>query len=154
MGGAMTAAALHLPPDRGRTSLVSAKFGIRRHQVEFRLAGAAGDRLTVAHTPSEQLGDGALYKFRGDRFLAVDSLGGRGTFVRSVTIGAVRLPPVDMRAPTSEFHDRYLGGGVRYPLCQPRSLISIEVEFAESCEWRAVMYGDAVVVPSDQEETE
>lgn len=150
MDGTVTAAALRLPPDRRGVSAVNAKYGVRRHRVEFWLVGTAGERPTIAHTPSEQLDGGALYKFRGDKFLAVDSLGGRGTFVRSIAINGARLLLDDFRRPTSEIVDNHLGGGICYPVCEPRSLISIEVEFVESCEWRAVMYGDAVEVPNEQ----
>lgn len=122
------------------------------HQIDFRLVGKPGDRLVVSHTPSEQLGDGLLYLFRGHKFIADDSRAGRGTRICSVTVGAEHQFPHFMQTPQFSFtsaFNRPLGSGTSFSTCHPRLPFSIEVEFVETCEWWATVYGKAIVVPNE-----
>lgn len=128
-------------------SKVAGKTGAVDHQIEFSLVGKPGECLVAAHTPSE-LGDGLLYLFRGEKLLATDSLAGRGTYIRMISVGVEQLPD-NMRLSTRAFDRNSLGGGVSFPKCHPRLLFSIEVEFVAACEWSAAVYGKAIVVPNE-----
>lgn len=112
------------------------------------LKGKKGDVHKVSVQPH------CLY--RSDRFLAWDSVGGRGTRVLAVFVGdkqqhltpartlffAVSDKPYENSAPAT---DAVYGHEVKWDVCEPNQDIAVQVEFLEDCEWEGVSHGQTIL---------
>jgi hypothetical protein len=110
--------------------------------------GKKGEVLAVTARPH------CLY--RNERFLAWDSLGGRGTRVLQIFVGnkiqqfdpaltvfyAVSDKPYENGAPAS---DAVYGYEAKWDTCDAQLDITVRVEFLEDCEWEGISRGLTVL---------